>query len=361
MKSKTAAARLAVGLFLIGLFVVLVAACSPISVTVITPVPAQTPTASPFLTVPLIQPTTIATPRTGGTAVPVATQAATASPTRAPAASPTASAVPPLSPATAPGPIKAKQRLGELTVKLPEGCWSSLDIKASGKPIATASSDTSTQMAVGTYEIVIWDILGRTPGGPALTETVAIREKEKTVVDLTGKLGRLLVTRYSEMEKKASLPYQLFLGGQAAGEGFVGSPKCGVPGAYTLKFTPRREKRMFGPTETFGVLKDLPELAVAIKAGDQTIVGPEAWPGEFGLLSFGARTGQVTFQVYDFPTGKHIGYGLTWGSSLENLYSGPFWMSVGVYRVEVTKPYIGLVYEPVEIRAGEETVLQLPD
>lgn len=216
-----------------------------------------------------------------------------------------------------------------------------------------------TLVSIGTYDIVLHSDFEAKP----ISKSILIRAGEETVVDITQELGVLQLADHPQFKQR--LTYHLYSHGEEVGLTHlsIGIQYCGVPGEYQIRFRPReyiRSDNIF--TSGFFITNALfPEdkvgFDVEIKAGEKTIVGPETWSKQLGLISFSSKSAnpRIDIKVDDLQTG-------TQGDYYRDLSSSEsYWILAGKYTIIVTKPYIGLAYEDVEIKVGEETVLELPE
>ena len=311
---------------------------------IFTVVAQPTETLAPTNT-PSSTPTLAETPTRTPTNTPViSTRSPTATQTLATSSTPTVTPTPIKTPTTTPTqfsttdtpimPSMLQGPLGTLSVKTLEGCDSSFAVKEDNEIIGTFAAGAETPIAAGTYDIVLYNDFRQEP----ITKSVVIREGEETLVDFTQELGALLTSRYPRIAKP--LHYDVFQGGDSLIEfRSVGKRYCVLPGIYTIEFTLMAWEMSF---------------EVEIPAGEVTVVRPETWPKQLGLMAFSETVRSL--QIMDQQTGDPVGHaaGYAW-------VDRTYWMVAETYKIVVKDPYFGLTYENVEIKPGEETVLQLTD
>jgi len=310
---------------------------SPVTPTVVTtptlmPRSTQTPAATatpPVAAVPTSTPAGIPSPIVGAQ---VLTSAVAQSPS--PTTGPTA-------PTTTRAAVTPRKEVGTLSVKTLEGCDNSFDIKVGDQRIGGGNAGAKTLVAAGIYDVVFNSDFGEKP----IEKGVIVRKGEETVVDFTQKLGMFRLTGYPQREEP--LIYWLV---QSHYDMYVSKSYCVVPSVYKVNLVPLGGEMIFD---------------AEVKAGKETIIGPETWPKQLGLISFKDSCGYgqaPRFRAYDSMTGSQVASNDSIGIS-GFAYFGrcPYWIVAGTYRIVISDPYPGLTYDNVEIRAGEETVLKLPE
>ena len=212
------------------------------------------------------------------------------------------------------------------------------------KVINEGKTSTGALIGAGTYDIGLlrysggWSLSGRYEF--MRIENVNIQEGQNTV-DLTQRIGAILISSHPTFNTKV-LGFDLY---QAGTKVIYGGPPGGE--SNELYCLPA------GPYKTTPLVVGGLAFDIVIEAGKKKDLAPEVWKhlGRLSVLS--AENLNLKFQVYDQATGNYVtdaGVGF-WGQG---------WFVAGRYRIVLTEPYPGVTYENVEIKAGEETVLQLP-
>jgi hypothetical protein len=240
---------------------------------------------------------------------------------------------------------------GILSFKVFKGCDTQFALQNGDNRVGEGKTSEKTYIAPGIYNLILWKphtkLLGSKPDfgweDLKISESITINEGEETVVNLTQKLGTLLLKGYPNLDEP--LEYLVYDNENNSSSGFIDQQYCLPPGSYGVAF--RSYQYMFGENANFNV---------DIKAGENNIVSPDTWPKPPGLLTFKTKNGTSTsfrFEVYDEATSTKIGNGT---------YNGKerYWISSGTYRIDIITTYIDKKYNDVEIKPGENKILDLP-
>lgn len=287
---------------------------------IILPTPTSTSTPSPTIAI---------------TSIPLPTTVAHVPPSAViPSTTPTAT---PTEPKIVVAPVT---KIGRLFVKLPKECDSTtfyFNIEVDSQSMGVFHTGEEISMAVGTYDTVIQgDLLNN-----LIRQDVVISEGETTVVDFAQEIGSLILIGYPDLKWPDRFGVSHRNGNSTWA--YNGVQICGLPGKYNV---------------TISVIGEPIVFEIELKAGENTVVGPDTWPEQLGLLSLDPPQGRVSVKVFDMQTGERIG---NYPDYVVESIDYTTWMLPGIYKIVIIDPYPGLIFENVQIRAKEETVLKLPD
>ena len=250
-------------------------------------------------------------------------------------------------PVTSPG-------TGTLDVQVSlEGCDKlAYDINLNNRITGSGQANEKRQVAEGTYTITLKSSFGTEP----TEEGVVVQEGQTTIVDFTQELGKLRVNGYPQL----GLPIYSTAPSYRVSPGsdtrlVPNANQCGSVGTYKVTFSSFSGHYQRPITLALFPDKTRVEFDVEVKAGETTIFEPASWPEQLGRLAFLPAMAVGKAQIEDLQNNAQFQY----DRSL-NSHDGQYWMMVGKYRITLFRqPYAGTTYE-FEIKAGEETVLQLP-
>ena len=262
--------------------------------------------------------------------------------------SPTPTPTPTSSPSS--GPLG--RRLGKLSVRVPETCKNkSFTIRTGDLEIGNGQVNTDTLVGAGTYDIVL-----RSDFLNSITKTgVEVQEGEEAIIDLTNELGAIRLIGYPALEKPV-----WFYANAEGGNTYllVGEQYCATLGTQKIMLLSSHTEPygIYGTRlVTDGVFESTEmKFTVEVNSTQQTVVGPEQWPKQLGLLSFDPPHERgLSFRVIGTAAGAQPAFP-SYGT---NSY---VWIPVGTYKIVMSDPYPGLTFDTVEIARGRETVLHLP-
>lgn len=222
-----------------------------------------------------------------------------------------------------------KSGIGKLSFNFVEGCedLSFKIIDNSGNNLGGDKIDVGSFVAVGTYNVEIIEF----GYSPVFTfKDVKIQEGQDTIIDLSHTFGALAITDIPD-KAQFSLRYNLYQANPSISlSNYIYISSCVPAGKYKFEI------------EQVGL-----SLEIEIEPGKIKQLTHEIWDN-VGLISFSNNEPGVLFSVYEQSSNKYIG----------QYYAG--WLATGNYKIVINKPYIGLTFNNVEIKAGNQTVINLP-
>jgi hypothetical protein len=248
--------------------------------------------------------------------------------------------------------ILPSMRSGEIFVRVPTVCKNDLfSLKAGDSVVGGGQTNTRVKVAAGNYDIIFVSDFGN----QITRASVAIQEEQETTVDLTADLGAVRLEGYPQLDK----PLRFYANADFSSlSWFVGEQYCASLGSQRIMFVNSYYAR--GPNSSFLITDGLFEntdtsFDIEIKPDEETVIKPELWPQQLGVVTFSPlQEGRIGFKVIDLQSGQEHDH---------NPFNspGPYWIATGKYKFIMSNPILGLTFENVEIRAGEETVLQIPE